>query len=295
MRFRMKTSLISICLLAFHQGLLLGQEPDALGATGRGSIRFPGKTSTAALALDYKIGAAEADIELNEGTATVYAYGLRDLLEFLNRETGLPYQFVAGCVVNREIEARTAGHNDRIRKYIAERGLPRNSFKRWDKELFDLNGYYKARLGTETAQSLALGRSVVKSDDGKYTMRLVKGSIRPDDGSLRDVPSVVVSVEGVDRKPSMNLWGADEANVDLLWGPKDSGFAIIRFKRKYGTSFRAVDLHTGKWLREEFEDRKLPSHAFKQRGNELDELKRELETRGLDLDRGKWHRAADTT
>ena len=94
----------------------------------------------------YHAGRAEADEQLIAGKATLYTYGLRrhDEIEFLDRETGLPFEPVAGCVVNETIHGRAAGHNDRIREFIAERGLPRNSFKRWEKDLFDLKGYYDA-------------------------------------------------------------------------------------------------------------------------------------------------------
>jgi hypothetical protein len=275
----MKTSLVSICLLVFHQGLLVGQEPEARDTNMRGVVFRPRRTTAAAYAADHKIGAAEADIELKEGRATIWAYGLRELGELLDRETGLPYKFVAGCVVNEEIEARTAGHNDTITKYIRERGLPRHSFKRWEKELFDLQGYQKSRLQTEKAHSLVLDGPVVKSADGKYTIRLVKSSTERADGSVRDTSSVVVSVAGVDREPSTNLWVAHQANVDFLWGPADSGFAVIRCQEKNGAVLLALDLHSGKLLREEFEVQEPLRRPLRRPAEERGDLKRLLPPR----------------
>jgi hypothetical protein len=275
----MKTSLISICLLAFHQGLLVGQEPEARDTNMRGVVFSPRRTTAAAYTADYKVGAAEADSELKEGTATIYAYGLRELGELLNRETGLPYKFVAGCVVNEEIEARTAGHNDTITKYIRERGLPRHTFKRWEKELFDLEGYRRSRLQTEKAYSLSPDGPGVNSADGKYTIRLVKSSTGRADGSVRDTSSVVVSVAGVDRTPSTNLWVAHEANLDFLWGPADSGFAVIRCQGKNRALLLAVDLHTGKWLREEFEVQEPLRVPLRRPAEERGDLKRLLPSR----------------
>jgi hypothetical protein len=59
----------------------------------------------------YKTGVAEAEKELQEGNATLYAYGTLEDPEFLDRETGLPYKVIAGCLVNEEIGARAAGHD----------------------------------------------------------------------------------------------------------------------------------------------------------------------------------------
>ncbi|MFI5458550.1 MAG: hypothetical protein ACHRXM_24215 [Isosphaerales bacterium] len=237
----MNTCLISVCLLAFPGGSVVSQGPDA-------PIDEWNKKGYAAA---YKVGVAEADKELKEGKATIYAYGLREAQEFLNRKTGVPYKVIAGCEVNREILARAAGHNDRIRKYIEERGLPSNSFKRWDKELFDLKGYYETRTETERPHRLSAGGTGVKSSDGKYRIRLVKTQFRDDDdGSVSDYASVVVSVDGVDHEPLHVL--SYEGNVDFFCGPKDSGFAVIRCKGKDKPAFMAVDLKRGRWLRQEW-------------------------------------------
>jgi len=78
----------------------------------------------------YKVGAAEADNELKAGRASIYVYGLRPESENQDQETGLPYQAIAGCLVDERILGRAVGHNERIAEYIKEHGLPRNSSKR---------------------------------------------------------------------------------------------------------------------------------------------------------------------
>jgi len=74
----MKTCLISVCLLAFPGGSVVSQEPGA-------PIDGWDKEGYAAF---YKVGVAEADKELKEGKTAIYAYGLREVPEFLVVEKG---------------------------------------------------------------------------------------------------------------------------------------------------------------------------------------------------------------
>ncbi len=236
----MKVWLASISLLAVHHWLLASQQP---GAT-------PRKSAEAWYAASYNAGVAEADKELEEGTATIYAYGERHApVNHIDWETGLPYESIAGCTVTERIKARANGHNDRIRRYVEERGLPRNSFKPWSKELSDLNGYYKTRARIEGVHRLSRDGPVVKSSDGKYAVRLVKARWKRLDGGFVDVSSVVVSVNGVDRKPFVTVGLMKRTHADLLWGPKGSGFAVIHPGGDGESSSFAVDLNRGKWLR----------------------------------------------
>ena len=129
----MKTFLIAICLLALNA---------AAAAQQLGAVVAPGGKSYAE---GYNTGVAEAERELRDGSATLYIYGLRRSPEFLDRSTGIPFEIIGDCVIDVETKGRADGHNGAIRKYVKERGLPSNSFKRWEEELFDLAGYYKLR------------------------------------------------------------------------------------------------------------------------------------------------------
>ena len=100
----------------------------------------------------YKQGQTEADRELADQVATIYTYGLGDLFENLDRETGLPYDGF-GCVVDDKILGRTDGHNDRIMESIKANGLPKGSFKRWEKELFGLEDYVESRRNATNPRS----------------------------------------------------------------------------------------------------------------------------------------------
>jgi hypothetical protein len=196
----------------------------------------------------YKLGVAEADEELNAGTATLYCYGKAHRpFEKLDRETGLPYKRIAACVMNDEIKGRRAGHDARIREYIQKRGLPSNSFKRWERELFDLRGYYQGRVKTETPCPLTRSGRAVKSPDRKYKIRLVKTKLQIDDYPVVDGVCVVVSVGSVDHEALGVLYDGD---IDFFWGPKESGFAVMRVREEGETPmFMALDLKRGEWLR----------------------------------------------
>jgi len=89
----------------------------------------------------YRQGVMEANAELERGVATLYTYGLRRDLSLFDRTTGLPLLAIAGCMVDDHTVRRAQGHNDTINRYIAQRGLPPNSFKPWEWELYHLKKY----------------------------------------------------------------------------------------------------------------------------------------------------------
>jgi hypothetical protein len=92
---------------------------------------------------------------------------------------------------------------------------------------------------------LTLNGSALKSIEGKYAIRLVKVTEDYYDGTVRDEPAVIVSVNGADRAPLLVF----NEHLDVVWGPKDSGFAVIRSSRDDGSSYMAVELKRGKCLR----------------------------------------------
>jgi hypothetical protein len=121
----------------------------------------------------YKQGRAEADREIQDQVATIYTSGLREnLFDNLDKETGLPYCGF-GCVVDYEILGRIDGHNDRITEYIKANGLPRGSFKPWEKELAGLQEYCNSRRKHEQAEILMAGGPTLNSPDGNYTLKPV--------------------------------------------------------------------------------------------------------------------------
>ncbi|MDB5350116.1 MAG: hypothetical protein JWN86_1363 [Planctomycetota bacterium] len=196
----------------------------------------------------YKQGQDEADKELKDDRATIYTFGLRSLFEHLDRDTGLPYEGIAGCEVDDEILGRAAGHNDRMLEHIKKNGPPGYSFKRWEKELFDLKGFYEPQSRDGKVHRLSLGDPAMKSPDGGVTIRAVKRTFTKDDGSLGDSLAVEITVDGVVKKPQTVFF--DEGDSDFCWGPKGSNFAVVRSRGKGEPWFMALDLRTGQRLRE---------------------------------------------
>ncbi len=236
----MNATPICVTLLAIHCGTAAGQEASGVILTYTGDYEA-----------GYKKGVAEADRELKAGKATFYTYGLRELGELLDRKTGLPYEPIAGCVVDDEIHGRADGHNERIREYIAEQGLPSNSFKRWENGLFNLKEYYEWQTKTEKPIRLTPDGSAVKSSDDMYSIRLGKRQRKRKDGTSEDELFIVIRVAEVDHEALVWVKG----NVDFFWGPKKSGFALIHCDDDRGSSFTALDLKRRKMLRAEYESR----------------------------------------
>ena len=88
----------------------------------------------------YDSGWWEAERELWRGEATIYESGgltYGDICH-VDRETGLPINVVSGCVVQAGEGPRIKGHNDHIAQFIRWHGLPRNTLKPWENELFNL-------------------------------------------------------------------------------------------------------------------------------------------------------------
>jgi hypothetical protein len=256
----MRHALVGLCLVALLYGVAASQSVYVGGTYQEG----------------YKAGCAEANDQIRSMTATIYSYGTPDGLEFLDQDTGLPYQRIAGCVVDRFSEGRAAGHNDRIGEYIKKHGYPDYSLKRWEKELFGLKDYYQARSKTEPSHRLTFGGPAMKSPDGKYTIRPVKSQSKRDDGSFRDELKIVVGSGGIMR-PALNLW-SDAEKSELIWGPKGSGFAIISIdSNEYSYKYMALDLRRGEWLREELE---FDGGRFPWAGSERAEIRARLSVLG---------------
>ena len=217
-------------------GMVQGQDP-------LGAIRKSDEYQAA-----YKQGRAEADRELNDQSATIYTYGLGDLCENLDRETGLPYNGF-GCVVDDKILGRTDGHNDRIMESIKANGLPKNSFKPWERELFGLKGYVESRRKHDKPETLTADGPALKSPDASYTIKPIVKQIERD-GKV--VKTLAIELSGNGRKPE-EIWlfaRADE-KTELFWGPKESGFVVVAIRDSRYDQFEVLDLRRGRMLRME--------------------------------------------
>ena len=232
----MRIFLISTWLIGLHCGVAVGQ---GLGTTSRNSGDYDTADCT---------GIADADQRLKTGKAAFYIYGLRESGEFLDWKTGIPFEAIADCEADNAIVGRADGNNARINEFIAVHGLPSNSFKRWEKDLFDLWGFYEKQSEKQRPFRLTLRGPAAKSADGKYTMRLAKYQHKLLNGTPSEHLSIVISVAGVDHKEFGFF--LDEA-FDGFWGPAGSGFAVVRYDRVPAPFLIALDLERGEPLRSE--------------------------------------------
>jgi hypothetical protein len=198
----------------------------------------------------YASGWWEAERELWQGRATLYRHGglrLGDRDE-VDRETGLPVERYGGCLVMEGERERAAGHNAHIAQYVRWHGLPKNSLKAWEKELFDLKGYFAARSRTEAPRRLVAGGPAEVSPDSRNALRPV--GYLMNDGSTSDGLKVVVTT----GKATLDDWYVryEQGESFLLWGPDGSRFAVVRSTDDKIVTYKAYDLRTGRVLRTEY-------------------------------------------
>jgi hypothetical protein len=195
----------------------------------------------------YKQGREEADRELRDQEAKIYFFGLPEsLFEHLDKETGLPY-YGFGCVGDDKIEGRVDGHNDRITEHIKAHGLPKESFKPWEKELFGLQDYFESRRKRGKPEILAADGPALKSPDGTCSLKPV---VKQETNEGRVVKTLALEVSGNSQKPR-EIWLFANADVktELFWGPKGSGFAVVASHLSGCRTYMAIDLRRARWLR----------------------------------------------
>ena len=163
-------------------------------------------------------------MQLRENRATLYVYGAGVVLESIDRPTGLPYEWIGGDAIDARLLGWEAGHNDRIREHVKAHGPPAGSFKQWDKELFDLKGYFALRRQSEEPHRLSAGGPALKSPDGAFTIRPVKSTIVKPDSSREDRLGIAAVEPGAGRPVAEVFF--DEGRSELVWGPNGSGFAV---------------------------------------------------------------------
>jgi hypothetical protein len=197
----------------------------------------------------YAVGRAEAKQAMKDGRATIYTCGLARFPYDVDRETGLRYEYVAGCEVNDEILGRINGHNDWIRDYVTNHFWPAYSMKRWEKELFDLKGYVLAQEAIKPAYRLVLGGEPSKSPDGRFQIRPVSADFKNEDGSPIKAIGFILTVDGVDL-PKAAIETFDHP-AEVIWGPSGSNFFVLGVSSKFKDYFVAGDARTNEALRAE--------------------------------------------
>ena len=197
-------------------------------------------------------GRAEAKAEWQTNTATLYRYGLPAAEGNLDRETGLSFTAIAGCIVNDAIQQRAAGHNQRIKELIAQHGLPSYSRKRWVDDL-DAPERWFARPRPQTPPTV-LTVNASPATNQPCSLRLVGIPTGDPDGKLS--LKLQLEVGGRRRDLAFPLGHYAARSTELLWGPPGADVAFLRwsdFEKPFFADIREVfvvlDLRNGEWLR----------------------------------------------
>ena len=119
----------------------------------------------------YAAGWWDAELELWRGEAS-YLFGPSSGSAATTAVTsigtrGFPVRGLSCCVIRTSDSEWVKGHNDHIAQYIRWHGLPTNTFKPWERELFDLYRYFEVRSRTNVpTRLLADGPAVVSRATG---------------------------------------------------------------------------------------------------------------------------------
>jgi hypothetical protein len=230
-----------------RQRLIIRRMTLALAIVGVGAWAFAAYMQDATY---YASGWWAAECELWRGEATIYTgllgFGLGDNC-YIDRDTGLPIFGLACCTPRPGDGERVTGHNDHIAQYIRWHGLPKNTFKPWERELFDLYHFCDERSRVALPTKLLAGGPAVVSPDGRSSLRLVV------DAKCAGIPEkhrrVVISAgKFVLREHYAHF---EKGDSDLFWGPEGSRFAVVRSVFQKKEHYVAYDLRTGRHLREE--------------------------------------------
>ena len=166
----------------------------------------------------------------------------------IDRDTGLLFTSIDGLVGHASEPGRIEGHNDHVAQYIRWNGLPENSLKPWERELFNLARFFDDRSQHATPTRLLAGAAAVVSPDGRNSVRLVGDVL---EGAQRLVGVEIAAGPEV-LQSGCFPWFDTPGDIDLLWGPAGSRFAIVRSRTAVKEYYTAYDLRRGRSIRDEW-------------------------------------------
>lgn len=203
---------------------------------------------------------------LKGDAAFLHTFGDGAYICGMDTDTGLPVR-LCGDIVDMKLSREVRGHNQGVRDFIQQYGLPWNSRLPWIKEIQKPGTYFSDRRQKAKWFRLILNGAAAQSDDKatlislrslggistavlrvsstKYWSRMQHSrSAQVAEPASLPVPSQPCAEQPVIR--DIRLWIHDRAQeCDLLWGPEGSELVFFRFGSK---SFGVLDLPLGEWL-----------------------------------------------
>lgn len=189
----------------------------------------------------YARGWAEAEAKLQEGGRVDLIGGDAFSLssEYTDRETGLPLS-AAGCLIDDEWRGRIAGNNERIADWIKTRGLPANSVKPWERQVFDIAAYFAECERRGAVLRLTPEGSPYVSPDGRLSIAVEH---RRPTRAIR-----FYRIWLTFRPPGKREELGEESvrfrragRAELCWGPAGSPLAFLRFQEDGELRYVALD------------------------------------------------------
>jgi hypothetical protein len=228
----------------------------ALVAVGLTAASMFGDDRSADFRRGYELGRREADAQISSGAVTIYSYGLVMSLSNFDPETGLPFQPIAGCVVDDRILGRAQGHNERVLQYVKSGKTPTNSHKDWTDDLNQLLRTYTSQTRLQKPVRLTAGGPPFVSPDGRFKIQFVcsecdqKKPLAPMHLEAR----LMILAPGA-KSPKGYACVHGKNPMDFVFGPRGSGFGVIRTETpERVVDFQAVDLHVPCLLKGESHD-----------------------------------------
>jgi hypothetical protein len=197
----------------------------------------------------YAAGWWDAELELWRGDASIYTGGglVMGDRTYFDIATGLPTHMRSGCVQHIGDSEWVSGHNDHITQYIRWHGLPKNSLGPWLPELLNLYRYFEITSRTRAPLRLMANGPALVSPEGRFSVRLAavaSDNKSPDEWLSLDIVADNTSRRTVLIRPARSV-------TDLLWGPPNSPFVVIRSVIEKTHRYEAYDLRTGRRLNAE--------------------------------------------
>jgi len=188
--------------------------------------------------VSYKQGAKEARDQWKEGRVVLYAAGLPQ--SSFDAKLGVPYRYVAGCLISNEARERMTGHNSEIYRLVFEQGLPVNHRRDW---LSELKEPALAWVGERTVRmQVALGGAFASAPGGE-----VRARIQLEAGEL---PLLLEVQRGGKVVTRMGLGNArqDGPPAEIAWAAGGE-LLFVRYATNAndgnGLGYLALDVRTG--------------------------------------------------